>query len=213
MPREPEKPLSQLSSSILGGLKVQEAEDRLGAPEAMMLAVQLFRCSPAINAPDPQAVVEATATKFLSYPRAVVEAVVRNFPMTQKHPTTLADVVKALEASQDAAYYKQLRDRQYADQMRRRREDEQRVPVPDASKVAVDAVAAAFKREVQNKKSPEEVQAEAQEKLAAGLRDGRWNTEKNPVKISPYLRKYLDHMAEGGTGDEFRQGYKPGSRS
>jgi hypothetical protein len=175
-----------------------------------MLALQLSRISPAINAPDPKAVIDAIAAKFLNYPREVVEAVVRNFPQTQKHPTTLADVVKALEASQDAAYYKQLRDRQYADQMRRRREDEARKPVPDASKEAVGAAAAAFRREVENKKSPEEVKEEAEAILAQRAKEA---PTYRPVIQSQRLKDYIKHMAEGGTGDEFRQGYPPGSRS
>jgi hypothetical protein len=180
MPREPEKPLSELSSSISGSLALK-AEDLLGSPEAMMLAVQLFRSSPAINAPDPQAVVDATAQKFMEYPKEVVESVVRNFPQTQKHGTTLADIVKACEASWDALYYRQLRRRQYEDQMRRRREDEQRVPIPDAAKEAVGAVAAAFRREVENKKSPEEIKAEAEATLK------RYLDDKNAGKPLPKL--------------------------
>jgi hypothetical protein len=153
---------------------------------------------------------------FMQNPRHVCEAVANpttGLPAMLTFPPTLADVKRHLDHAYDAMKGRIDRNLALEEQMRRRREDEARKPKPDESKERVMAMAAAIKREFKGEKTPEEQKAEAEEIVSAAARDGRWNLEKNPVKIGAGLRERLDHIAAGGTGDEFRQGYAPGSRS
>jgi hypothetical protein len=190
-------------------------KDRPNRKEAAQMVLTMFAACRPLDVQEPKAVLEASVEMFMQNPRHVCEAVANpttGLPAMLTFPPTLADVKRHLDHAYDAMKGRIDRNNALEEQLRRRREDEARRPKPDESKERVMALATAFKAEVKGGKTPEEQRAEAEETLAAAMRDGRWNLEKNPVKISPYLRKYLDHMAAGGTGDEFRQGYAPGSR-
>lgn len=104
-------------------------------------------------------------------------------------PSTVRD---ALEKEMQPIY--RARDRR-----RRAEEFKQAAVGTDVSQEARDRAFEAWKiqkKEMEGKKSPEVVKAEANAFLREGWRDQRWNTNVNPVKISDELRRNLEAKAK-----------------